>query len=168
MAPPDTLNFLLAAILLIENHAAWLIVGGFTPAGYWQLKPDSSRAVFHGDAPKERGVYAYLVDGVISYVGSAQIGIRVRLRRYVLADNKRTSMRVRQAIESELRAGRTVEVFTIVPEPINYRGLPIDPVVGLEEGLIRFVKPEWNLRGLGRTGKTLLPQVGSMPDIDAE
>ncbi|RYF23669.1 MAG: hypothetical protein EOO77_01695 [Oxalobacteraceae bacterium] len=66
-------------------------------------------------------------------------------------------MRVRQAIEAELRAGRTVEVFTIVPEPINCRGLPIDPVVGLEEGLIRFVKPDWNLRGLGRTGKALLP-----------
>ncbi|TXM90296.1 hypothetical protein FV223_18995 [Methylobacterium sp. WL116] len=64
-------------------------------------------------------------------------------------------MRVRQAIEAELRAGRTVDVFTIVPEAINYRGLPIDPVVGLEEGLIRFVKPEWNLRGLGRTGKAL-------------
>ncbi|MCJ2009159.1 hypothetical protein [Methylobacterium sp. J-092] len=56
MAPPDTLNFLLAAILLIENHAAWLIVGGFTHAGDWRLKPDSSRAVFYGDASKEAGV----------------------------------------------------------------------------------------------------------------
>lgn len=139
---------------MIENHAAWLIAGGFVRTGDWRLKSDSSRAVFYGDAPKEAGVYAYLVDGVIFYVGSAQIGIRLRLRRYVLADNKRTSMRVRQAIEAELRAGRTVDVFTIVPESINYRGLPIDPVVGLEEGLIRFVKPEWNFRGLGRTGKT--------------
>ena len=127
---------------MIDNHAAWLIVGGFTHADDWRLKPDGSRAVFCGEAPKEAGVYAFLVDGVISYVGSAQIGIKIRLRRYVLADNKRTSMRVRQAIEAELQVGRTVEVFAIVPEPINCRGLPIDPVVGLEEGLalqLRFL-----------------------------
>lgn len=104
-------------------------------------------------------MYAFLVDGVISYVGSAQIGIRIRLRRYVLADNKRTSMRVRQTIEQNLRKGRSVEAFTVVPAPITWRGLPIDPVVGLEEGLIRFVKPEWNLRGLGRTGKALAAEV---------
>ena len=140
---------------MIENHAAWLILGGFTHAGDWLLKPDSSRAEFHGSAPKEAGVYAYLVGGVISYVGSAQRGLKRRLRHYVLADNKRTSMRVREAIEAKLKAGLKVEVFTIVPAPMTHNGLPIDPVVGLEEGLIRFVKPEWNLRGLGRTGKVL-------------
>lgn len=138
-----------------ENHAEWLEAGGFIRAGAWRLNEDHSRAAFHGDAPSEAGVYAYLVDGVISYVGSAQRGLARRLRRYVLADNKRTSMRVRQEIEKQLQDGRAVDVFTIVPEHMTHNGLPIDPVVGLEEGLIRFVKPEWNLRGLGRTTKAL-------------
>ena len=140
---------------MIENHAAWLIAGGFTRTGDWRLDKDKPRAAFYGDAPKEAGVYAYLVGGVISYVGSAQRGLKRRLRHYVLADNKRTSMRVREAIEAKLKAGLKVEVFTIVPAPMTHNGLPIDPVVSLEEGLIRFVKPEWNLRGLGRTGKAL-------------
>lgn len=140
---------------MTENHKAWLRTGGFVQVGDWRLNEDRSRAVFHGDAPKEAGVYAYLVDGVISYVGSAQRGLKRRLRHYVLADNKRTSMRVREAITVKLLAGHAVEVFTIVPEPMEHKGLPIDAVVGLEEGLIRFVRPEWNLRGLGRTGKAL-------------
>lgn len=138
---------------MIQNHRDWLEAGGFGRAGDWQLNKAQSRAVFCGEAPKEAGVYAFLVDGVIFYVGSAQIGIKRRLRRYVLADNKRTSMRVRQAIEADLRIGRTVEVLAIVPGPITSNGLPIDPILGLEEGLIRFVEPDWNLRGLGRTGK---------------
>jgi hypothetical protein len=60
---------------------------------------------------------------------------------------------VRQEILQLLASGREVAVFIIVPPPLPRLNdaLPIDGVAGLEEGLIRSMRPEWNLRSRGRT-----------------
>jgi uncharacterized protein len=39
--------------------------------------------------------------------------------------------------------------ITIVPKRLYWHGLPIDMVSGLEDGLIRELRPIWNRRGLG-------------------
>ncbi|MBS1066029.1 hypothetical protein JK164_08660 [Gluconobacter kondonii] len=46
---------------------------------------------------------------------------------------------------------RSLHIYVIVPEdPLWLNGvLPVDPVAGLEEGLIRTFKPKWNRRGCG-------------------
>ncbi|CAH2606122.1 protein of unknown function (plasmid) [Rhodovastum atsumiense] len=95
-------------------------------------------------------MYAYAVDGIVHYVGSAQRGLRQRLRHYEIAKTLRTAHRIRQEILALLAAGREVEVFTIVPPPMNLNGnLPFDSVAGLEEGIIRAWRPAWNRRGAG-------------------
>lgn len=132
-------------------NTAQLLAGGFTRAGAW-LRDDVSGSIrFEGDKPlpKEPGVYAYAVAGVVRYVGSAQRGLRRRLRHYEIAKTLRTAHRIRQEILSLLAEGQEVEVFTIVPPAIALHGLPIDVVAGLEEGLIRSWRPIWNRRGMG-------------------
>ena len=68
-----------------------LIKGGFVRAGVWHRDDASSSIRFVGDKPlpREAGVYAYAVGGVVHYVGSAQRGLRNRLRHYGL--NYRTA-----------------------------------------------------------------------------
>jgi hypothetical protein len=44
-------------------------------------------------------------------------------------------------------------VLVIVPRPIRRKGLPVDPVAGLEVGLIRELQPTWNIRELGAIRK---------------
>jgi hypothetical protein len=103
--------------------AAWLIAAGFMRAGVWRRDEVSGSVRFDGEAalPREPGVYAYAVAGEVRYVGSAQRGLRRRLRHY-----------------------------EIVPEPLSLKsGLPVDAVAGLEEGLIRSLRPAWNRRGMG-------------------
>jgi hypothetical protein len=73
-----------------------------------------------------------------------------RLRHYEIAKTLRTASRIRQEVLAVLADGREVEVFTIVPPPETVNGLPVDMVLGLEEGLIRSWRPVWNRRGMGR------------------
>ena len=133
-------------------NTAQLIDGGFTRAGVWRAHDIEGFIRFEGDQPlpKEPGVYAYAVGGVVRYVGSAQRGLSRRLRHYEIATTLRTAHRIRQEILALLAGGHEVEVFTIVPAPMMHSsGLPIDVVAGLEEGLIRSWRPVWNRRGMG-------------------
>lgn len=103
------------------------------------------------------GVYAYAVDGVVMYVGSAQRGLHGRLRHYEISRRMRTSARVRTEILKCLVHGDSVEVY-LLPEPpaISWNGIPVNLIAGLEEGLIQALKPAWNIRSKsnGRSPKT--------------
>lgn len=129
-----------------------LLVGGFQRAGVWRRDEASGSIRFEGDnpLPRKAGVYAYVVGHDVRYVGSAQRGLRSRLRHYEIAKTKRTASRIRSEILELFGDGHEVEVFVFVPPPMLLNGtLPIDTVAGLEEGLIRSMRPIWNLRGLG-------------------
>jgi hypothetical protein len=129
-----------------------LVAGGFKRTGVWKWDEASGSIRFEGNepVPREPGVYAYAVGGVVHYVGSAQRGLRKRLRHYEVAKTLRTAHRIRQEILTLIAAGREVEVFTIVPPTIPMTGgLPFDSIAGLEEGLIRAWRPIWNRRGMG-------------------
>ena len=127
-----------------------LIRGSFKNIGYWQLDLDC-RPHFIGEAPADAGVYAFTVDGEICYIGSAQGGLHRRLRKYNNPNNKGVvAVRVRGHITDALRSGAEVRVLATTCVPIAWNGLPIDPIVGLEEGLIRALRPAWNLRGLAK------------------
>jgi len=132
--------------------AASLIARGFDLSGRWELDT-ASRARFIGEAPKERGVYAFAVDGNVCYVGSTQ-HIAKRLRRYESTDirrkefrgTRRTAFPVMGLIIKALKGGSEVEVLTIVPGSMRRKGLPVDLSAGIEKGLIRELRPECNRR----------------------
>jgi hypothetical protein len=133
-------------------HTDQLIRGGFVRAGAWHRDEASASIRFVGEKPlpREAGVYAYAISGVVHYVGSAQRGLRNRLRHYEIAKTLRTASRIRKEVLAVLADWREVDVFTIVPPPETVNGLPVDMVLGLEEGLIRSWRPIWNRRGMGK------------------
>jgi hypothetical protein len=130
------------------DKIAQLISAGFKESGVWRLD-ESARARFVGEAPIDPGVYAYVVDEDVCYVGSAQRGLRRRLRTYEITETMRTAFRIRGLITEALETGAKVRVLTAVPEAILWNGIPINSIAGIEEGLIRSLRPRWNIRGLG-------------------
>ena len=61
----------------------------------------------------------------------------------------KTSSRVKDLIAGALAAGKTVKVLIVTPEPLEWNGLPINTAAGLEAGLIRMLRPDWNMLGAG-------------------
>lgn len=99
-------------------------------------------------APAEAGVYAFAVDGWIKYVGLTRNALRTRLGHYVRGHkDQKTSAHIKGRILDTLRAGAHVQVLVATPPSFEWNGLPVDGAPGLETGLIRLIKPEWNRQG---------------------
>ena len=134
----------------VSGSVGLLLAGGFVHIGVWQAG-ESGLIAFQGinPVPLKPGVYAYAVGHEVLYVGSAQRGLRRRLRHYESSKNLRTARRIREAVLERLSHGKGVDVYVIeLEERLTLNDvLPVDPVSGLEEGLIRAIKPKWNRRG---------------------
>ena len=126
-----------------------LTASGFTLTARWKLGANS-RLQLIDEPPKQPGVYAFAVDGEVCYVGSARKEIAKRVRIYE-KDKKPPAWRAtKQAlIRKALKSGSEVTVLTLVIlKPIlRWKGLPVDLILGIEEGLIGELQPKWNRRG---------------------
>ncbi len=123
-----------------------LIRAGFQCSGKWELVDGELN--LDGSIPSESGVYAFVVDDFIVYIGLTLNGLRTRMSQYRLGHaRQRTSARVKNLIVEALQSGKRVEILTVMPEPLNWNDLPVDTAAGLEAGLIREFKPAWNIQG---------------------
>ncbi len=125
-----------------------LIEAGFSRLGQWALVSEDA---FKLDCivPADPGVYVFVVDSVIRYIGLTQRGLRGRMGHYVRGHSRqRTSARVKGLILAAFGAGSRVEILIATPEATEWRGLPVLTAPGLEAGLIRMIQPEWNMQGI--------------------
>jgi hypothetical protein len=127
---------------------------GFEKVGV--IRGRDADAQLIGKFPREAAVYALAVKGDVRYIGAAERLAR-RMVGYRNRQIKNTSQRrVHQEMRKAL-AGGDVEIFALViaSRPAPYSGgLWIDPLIGVETGLIMKFKPEWNLRGTALTAET--------------
>lgn len=126
-----------------------LSAAGFTPMGRWLANGDG--IALDTEVPRTPAVYAFAVDGQILYVGCASQSLRQRLAGYVQpGPTQGTNQRLNPLIRAILDAGRAVTVFAAAPPPIQWNGLPVNQVVGLEAAIIRTYHLPWNKTGKAR------------------
>jgi len=124
-----------------------LLSAGFQIVGAWQLV--DGKLECSGRAPADAGVYAFIVDGAVAYVGVTQNGFQARMDRYRRGHaGQKTNARVNALIRKAVEEGKAVSVMTAIPPSLEWNGMPIDGAAGLEAGLIRFVQPTWNIQGI--------------------
>jgi hypothetical protein len=125
-----------------------LMDGGFALLGQWSLEPDDTIRL-DAKASSENGVYAFVVDYIVVYVGLTNSGFRTTLDQYRRGDERqRTRARVKKCIVEALSKGHQVKVFGATPEFLEWNGLPVLTAAGLEAGLIRMIRPAWNITGI--------------------
>jgi excinuclease UvrABC nuclease subunit len=123
-----------------------LLDAGFSLVGQCVL--DAEGFSYSAAAPTDPGVYAFTVDGLVCYIGLTRFGLRTRLGHYVYGHAaQKTSARVKGLILDALSNGQRVEVLIAQPPTLRWNGLPVDGPAGLETGLIKLIKPKWNLQG---------------------
>lgn len=120
---------------------------GFEPLGEWVLDK-SGKLSLSSEAPKKPAVYAFVINKIVMYVGVSSQNLSQRFYFYIRpGPRQKTSQRLNEIITSLLQMGRSVEIFYACPEDSSWNSLPVDTVTGLESGLIKRYKPEWNKRG---------------------
>ncbi|WP_174851674.1 GIY-YIG nuclease family protein [Youhaiella tibetensis] len=130
-----------------------LVDAGFTLLGTW-IASDAGIGL-STPAPHDPGVYAFVVDGVVKYIGLTKSSFHRRMYNYQRPGaTQSTSIRINQTIADHVAAGRVVEVYVAIPPPLEWNGLPIHSSAGLEAGLIEMIQPPWNKMGVASTGGT--------------
>jgi hypothetical protein len=128
-------------------NSEFLLQAGFRLLGNW-TQPAPGEILLSAKAPNDPGVYAFILEGVIVYVGLTQTGLKTRLDHYRRGyEGQRTNQRIKELIAAALAKGRRVEVLIAVPPELDWNGLPINTAAGLEMGLIKSIKPAWNILG---------------------
>lgn len=140
-----------------------LIASGFVTIGYC-IAAGTNGFAYSAKAPSVPGVYAFLVDDVVRYVGLTRGRLSTRLGHYVYGHSgQRTSFRIKALIVEALENGRLVEVLIATPPDFDWNGLRVDGASGLETGLIRTINPVWNQQGHDMT--RTLPATPRAPAI---
>ncbi|MER8601217.1 GIY-YIG nuclease family protein [Mesorhizobium sp. M1339] len=121
---------------------------GFERLGMW-VADGAGGIGLDTSAPRDAGVYVFVVDGLIKYIGVSRAGIRSRMSNYRLGQaGQKTSARVNQTINEHVTAGTVVEIYIAMPPALEWNGLPVITAAGLEAGLIKMIQPPWNKMGV--------------------
>lgn len=134
-----------------REDTSWEVLrdAGFEFLGEWTCDPESLIRL-DAKAPVAPGVYAFVVDDVIVYVGLTLSGLKTRLDQYRRGNKgQKTSARINVRISQTLRSGKQVKVLVATPEPSEWQDLPVNTAAGLEAGLIEMIRPSWNIKGAG-------------------
>ena len=127
----------------LPTPATALLESGFREVGEWQRANDG--ILPSAQAPQESGVYAFVRDGIVVYVGSTSRPLRACMYQYQRGDaRQKTRARLCQLIKSALADNRKITILVATPAPSEWNGLPVSTAAGLEAGLIRLIQPEWN------------------------
>ena len=97
-------------------RALAIIQAGFHDLGEWVCLEDGEFEL-SAQAPVAPGVYAFVVDGWIRYVGLTQTGLRTRMNHYRRGHvRQKTSARVKSLIKATLAEGKQVKVLIATPK----------------------------------------------------
>ncbi len=124
---------------------------GFTYVGEWSLSPNEEIKLDLVNGQKNKNVlYSFVVNDNIQYIGKTIMELQKRLYGYKNpGESQRTNRKNNIKIKKILLSGGSVKVYalmSIVP-PLQYKGFQINIAAGLEDILIKEIKPIWNNLG---------------------
>jgi len=120
---------------------------GFQLAGRWVLRDARPICDILVDAPTSPNVlYAFVTDSVVRYVGKTTRGLQKRLYGYEKpGPTQRTNIRNHDRIKTALSNGTQVDIYVMPDSGLHAIGeFPINLAAGLEDSIIKKLKPEWN------------------------
>ena len=129
-----------------DTASTVLTEAGFEFIGEWTQDPESLLRL-DAKAPSLPGVYAFIVDDIVVYVGLTLSGLKTRFDQYRRGHKgQRTSSRINGTyLPRRCRAGKKVKVLVATPEPSRVAGTTGEyTAAGLEVGLIEMIRPSWN------------------------
>ena len=124
-----------------------LTEAGFKHLGDWTLDSQSATQL-EATAPSTPGIYSFVVDDVVVYIGLTLSSLRARFDQYRYGHKgQKTSARINHRISQTLKVGKSVKVLIATPERMEWKNLPVNTAAGLEAGLIEMIRPTWNIKG---------------------
>lgn len=119
---------------------------GFVQAGECQVDHETISVVCTVHESATNVLYGFVVDDEVVYVGKTVQPLCKRMQQYrTPSQTQRTNWRNRIAIMAALKAGSRVTIW-VLPDSglIRYGPFHLNLAAGLEDSIIRDLKPIWN------------------------
>jgi hypothetical protein len=124
---------------------------GFTRAGKWMLEKNALILDLNSALASEQNVlYAFAVNGALTYVGKTTMALRERMQRYKTPSRSAerggsTNFKNNRNIVEALENGSSVEIYVLLdPGQQTHGGFAVNLAAGLEDSLIGELSPPWN------------------------
>jgi hypothetical protein len=133
-----------------DRHWASLLKNGFAYGADWTAG-DIGDLRLDRAAPDQPGVYVFVENDHVVYIGTTRRRLADRMRDYRLGHaGQLTSSRIKAALLLSLSQGNTLRVLFAAPGMSEWNGLPVELAAGLEAGLLTRFQPPWNRKGLSK------------------
>ncbi len=119
---------------------------GFRCVGEWSLKDDQPKCNLKDHLKARNVLYAFVLNGMVMYVGKTIQTLKQRMHGYQSpGPTQSTNIKVNKFICEALLEKKTVEVHALPDNGLFlYGGFHLNLAAGLEDSLIKGLKPAWN------------------------
>jgi hypothetical protein len=124
---------------------------GFKKVGEWLLVNNQPVCTLEAEADSENVLYSFVSNGEVLYIGKTIQPLKRRLYGYQKpGPTQTTNAKGNTLIVQAISSGQPVSVFALPDHGLlHYGGFHINLAAGLEDSLIKQLKPKWNQIGLG-------------------
>lgn len=119
---------------------------GFYRVGEWLLKSGEMLCELRHESGSRNILYAFVSGGKVCYIGKTVQPLRIRLYGYQRPNpSQRTNVKGNALIMELLRGSIEVEIWALPDNGLLfYGGIHVNLAAGLEDALLREIKPPWN------------------------
>jgi hypothetical protein len=98
-------------------------------------------------------IYSFALNDEVRYIGvcdDTSTSFAARMSRYQALSGAGQNKRIVELMRAALAKGQAIDIYAWRPnQEVVVEGLSVDLVKGMENPLIAWAQPEWNIRGKG-------------------
>jgi len=127
------------------NNITKLTNINFNYLGNW-IHQDEAISHTIKDINSKNFLYAFIVDEEVKYIGKSQQTIKQRFSGYIKpGSSQTTNIKNNKNIKNELFQNKEVKIYIFIDNTLlKYGDFNISLSAGLEDDLIKQIKPPWN------------------------
>ncbi len=133
-------------IHIFDTMLQRLLDMGFREVGKWDLTADGVTYTLKAEENSKNVLYAFVSEGEILYIGKTTQTLKGRMYGYQKpASTQSTNEKNNTKLKEILGAGNAVSILALPDHDLlYYGGFHLNLAAGLEDDLIKEVKPKWN------------------------
>ena len=123
---------------------------GFKQVGEWSVDLGKTKFILHDASTARNVLYAFISQNTVMYIGKTVQTLKQRMGGYKNpAPTQSTNIKGNKFITEALMTNQPVAIYALPDNGLlYYGGFHVNLAAGLEDNLVKAIKPAWNRAGI--------------------